>query len=658
MQILKVMNAKSEETNNTADTETTQAYDPNLDYDYGDEVLYNDYIFFSLSTNNRGNQPDTNPLYWVKERIRNEKAIYDIYPQTFSVAENGDLELEYDVANIDTIFLGNIHGEDVEVTAGAIYTKHIGTGASPLAIWNSSSEFDNIDDFFIQLSAPFTGTLKIKITMSTSTNKSALGFVNYGVLEDLGCTLLPATKYNVRSVRINNKLQTGYTAGNATYQEIILSVVIDKHSQDTKEIIKKLTKYRGVPLLIVGDDEGKREEMMFYGIFYNISFQFGETNRYKITLTSLRYDSFVPPTEIEEALRKYREQAKAKEKNDDSENPSDSYNKKMYQAVRYTTNNPPSVDEFDCGTKVIYDENNPCNKWMVKNGKVEEVAGRVDAMYGTPSANDFTKGCGKKIIFDLSTSACRAYYVDSSGDIKLCRGVVNTSTGATPSADDFYGDIQVVFAGGRWYSGGAGGGASPVCDEVILLPGKPSMSDNCDGIGGNVKLVVTREIGGKRYWGCGVKTVVVSHNPYEEKYYDCEGNEVSAPSTSAITRLRYTVDWVDDLDNPPKHLWDKEKGKIVLGLRSSTDNQLHFYNNKKEIKFGGIGVKNGTPTDEDFKKWSMVLDSNEHSHHLWLYTSPSNKFEIPLKSHKHKYYDRDTTDTADYTRLRYTDKAI
>jgi len=315
MLICDVADMQNQEVSNNADTDPQSAWDNSTTYAYGDEVVYGDNIYFSIHKNNTGNQPDISHLYWVVKSKINAKKIYDPYPQTMLTNDNSDIVIEYNVSNVDVIYLGNVHGDSVKVEfAGNTYQKNIVADETPQLIWGIDT-FEQIDELYVQLPTPASGNLKITVIKSSITNKSAIGFVNYGKLDDLGCSIFGSIKLDVKSgARIFSRYGKIDRNLNSGYQEYKIRIRI-KDIKDTRAIITKLARYRGVPILVIGDDEGVAKETIFFGVFSDIQASISEVNHYTLVLRSLSYDSFVPPTEIEDSIEKSTEAQKKEEEN-------------------------------------------------------------------------------------------------------------------------------------------------------------------------------------------------------------------------------------------------------------------------------------------------------------------------------------------------------
>jgi len=303
MLIVDVHEMADEETSNNIQADAQPAWSSSNTYIYGDEVVYSDYIWYSINRENTNNQPTTSPLYWVIKGNINKLKIYDKFPNSLSVNSGADITLKYNVSGVNAVYVGNAHGDSITIQAGATYTKNIPLKShSAIDAWGVKA-YDQISDFYVELPSLYSGNITITITKSSKDNESAIGFLNYGNLVNAGCTLMDSIKYNIRGgTGVDwQKIDLSVFKANS-YQEIRLPIHINEKAVKTVDVIQILSEYRGLPVLIIGDDLGEREETIFFGIYTDIEATIKERNDYEIVLRSLSYKAFVAPTEAEQSL--------------------------------------------------------------------------------------------------------------------------------------------------------------------------------------------------------------------------------------------------------------------------------------------------------------------------------------------------------------------
>ncbi len=468
MLLVDVHNMRDEETSNNIQADLQPVWNSTYTYIYGEEVVYGDYIYYSINRDNTGNQPDTSPLYWVIKENINKLKPYNKYPNSMGVNSGSDIVLEYSVTDVDIIYLGNIHGDKVEVTAGATYTKVIQKKShSAIDAWGVKI-YSQMTDFYVDLGGLYTGNVKITITKSSDTNESALGFINYGNTVDVGCTLLNHIQYNIRSGGGIDWANIDLNAFRAkTYTEIKLPIRIDEKTVFTKDVIDILSEYRGLPVLIIGDDLGVREETIFFGVYTDLEAKIADRNSYDIVLRSLSYKAFVAPTEIEQSLLDSQRAVEEDEKNTPNgrtEFPFD------------TTDSPPAtLASFGVKRKFLADDRNYRDQWVLDGGTVYQFYPMIDGFAGKPTVADF--GTGKyrrQVIFD-TTSPCEYYYI-SGGAVKKCASKVTAKAGV-PVASDFANSDFIFNTASPCDLYYLDGGTVKKCNPtVIAYTGKPPAS--------------------------------------------------------------------------------------------------------------------------------------------------------------------------------------
>ena len=468
MLLVDVHNMRDEETSNNIQADPQPVYDPAYTYIYGEEAVYGDYIYYSINRDNTGNQPDISPLYWVIKENINKLKPYNKYPNALAVNAGSDITLKYNVSGVDIIYLGNIHGDSVTVKAGGTYTKNIPKKShSAIDAWGVKT-YSQMTDFFVDLGSLYSGTIEVTITKSSDTNESALGFINYGNTVNVGCTLLNSIQYNIRSGGGVDWANIDLNAFRArTYTEIKLPIKIDEKTVFTKDVIDTLSEYRGLPVLIIGDDLGIREETVFFGVYTDLEAKISDKNSYDIVLRSLSYKAFVAPTEIEQSLLDSQKAVEEDENNTPNGRTEFPYD---------TTDTPPAtLASFGVKRKFLADDRNYRDQWVLDGGTVYQFFPMIDGFSGKPTVADF--GTGKyrrQVIFD-TTNPCTYYYL-SGGAVKACTAKVSARSGK-PSSSDFAGSDFIFDTSSPCDLYYLDGGTVRKCNPtVIAYTGKPPAS--------------------------------------------------------------------------------------------------------------------------------------------------------------------------------------
>jgi len=297
------------EASTTAEADTTTPWDAVTVYQVGDVVLSGDTIYTSARANNINRDPASNRTVWLPTGTANPKAIYDVYPDTVTTNTAGALVITYNVTDVDIVFIGNAKGTDATISLGGSVTKNLlDATVSPNQAWGIVDDYHGSGDLFYDIGALTSGTLTITITPNAGV--AHLGYVMFGEAVEVGCTLMSeAVKYNVRSgVQSRGTVVGIERAKRDSWIEMTLPIAIHEPLV-MSDVLVSLAKYRGVPMLAIGDDTGLRPEMVFWGLFHEIEASITERNGYVITLTSLDTSTYIPATELELATAEQEEEA-------------------------------------------------------------------------------------------------------------------------------------------------------------------------------------------------------------------------------------------------------------------------------------------------------------------------------------------------------------
>lgn len=267
-------------------------------YSVDDEIRFNGKIYISMSDNNQGKQPDISPLRWDYTRPANEVALFDEYPSTISTNQNDDIILEVTSDDATIIALGNLEGNKLKLELTEVGTDtqieyreiNLFEYDEPQDIYDYFFTFPDLEDkrHYIGTFGPYwKSKLKITITKDTSSNNSSIGFIQLGTKKQLGCTVVDTVKFVEKSgielQRINGKLIPQQTIG---YSQLSIPVFIER-LQDIYPIRKELSKYKGKPIVILGDDTGENLAYTIIGIYTEIEESISRYGEYTIIVNSM-----------------------------------------------------------------------------------------------------------------------------------------------------------------------------------------------------------------------------------------------------------------------------------------------------------------------------------------------------------------------------------
>jgi len=298
MTILKSFDVKSLLTSSTIQVDSVATYSPTGTYAVDVEVQYEGKVYISMADGNIGNQPDISPLKWDYDRPTNDMALFDEYPSTISKNVGKDIVLEFDSDDMTLMALGSLEGDlltielidkatDEELDKREIPLKEYD---EPWDIYDYFFIFGDVENrvHYIGNFTPYFGAkLRITITKDSETNNSAIGFIQFGTSKKLGCTVRDTVRFSDRSgvelQRVNGKLIIRDTIG---YSQMTLPVFIQR-LQDIYPIRKELSKYRGKPIVILGDDTGENLAYVMIGIYTEIEESITTHGEYTITVNSM-----------------------------------------------------------------------------------------------------------------------------------------------------------------------------------------------------------------------------------------------------------------------------------------------------------------------------------------------------------------------------------
>lgn len=296
MTILKSFDVETLLTSSNIQADSVATYISTTSYDIDQEVAFDGRIYISMANSNKGNQPDFFPLKWDNDRPSNPVALFDDYPATISTNIDEDIILEFDSDDTTLIALGSLFGETLRLelidksTSEIVYTKEIPLFYydEPQDIYDYFFVFNELEKrvHFIRVLPMYFGCT-LRITITKESNKSEIGFIQFGQARKMGCTLRDTVRFNNKSgielQRIQGKLIPVETVG---YSQLSIPIFVEK-LEDIYPIRKELNKYRGKPLVILGDDTGENLAYTMIGIYTEIEESISTHMEYTITVNSM-----------------------------------------------------------------------------------------------------------------------------------------------------------------------------------------------------------------------------------------------------------------------------------------------------------------------------------------------------------------------------------
>ena len=298
MTILKSFDTQSLLTFSNIQKDDIPTYDPSETYSVDTEVQYDGKIYISTADGNSGNQPDISPLKWFYDRFTNDTALFDEYPSTISKNINDDIVLEFDSDDMTLLALGSLEGDsivvelidratDISLEKREISLKDYEEPQDIYDFFYIFGEVENRNHYIGSFTPHFGAKLRITIVKDKKTNNSAIGFIQFGTSKKLGCTKRDTISFSERSgvelQRINGKLVVKNTVG---FSQMTLPVFIQRE-EDIYPIRKELAKFRGKPIVILGDDTGENLAYTMIGIYSEIEESIGSYGEYSIVVNSM-----------------------------------------------------------------------------------------------------------------------------------------------------------------------------------------------------------------------------------------------------------------------------------------------------------------------------------------------------------------------------------
>lgn len=163
-------------------------------------VKYGNYYYRSVTDNNLGFPPDTNPTKWLKFGISNKNALLDLRAQSKSISVGDDLIVEFSRGFIEVLTLGYFEAESITI-------EHLDALGAPITELTQNIQYsvnDNVFDYWdyiysdytiavdrtVKVDIPSLGS-KIRVTFARQpqTNQASCGYLIGGQPVNMGDTL-------------------------------------------------------------------------------------------------------------------------------------------------------------------------------------------------------------------------------------------------------------------------------------------------------------------------------------------------------------------------------------------------------------------------------------------------------------------------------------
>lgn len=245
-------------------------------YNVGDEARDDHYIYkyAGVDNTNTATKPSLNPIQWKQNRTSNYYAMLGDKTNEQTIV-NGDLEIEIEIENYDTIGLLNITGSGVaiEMTDNATSTI-VFTDTFDLqnnqdiidAYTHYFSPFDFFNTYYANL--PLFNDATLKITISSLSGQSAIGRLVSGQSYAVGSTLFGANQ-TLQSYSGTTTDQFGSSSLQQTGSVFNASYGLSVPSEKVGNLKRKRKELNGVPVLFIADEEEDStfENLLSYGLW-------------------------------------------------------------------------------------------------------------------------------------------------------------------------------------------------------------------------------------------------------------------------------------------------------------------------------------------------------------------------------------------------------
>lgn len=239
-------------------------YDPAVNYNTGERVIYDHWVYESLQNTHSGNQPDLHPEFWLLVGATN---LYKAFDQRLSDPVVNLDQITYTIGHAgivvtDVILLGLV-GVEARVQVNDAIDGLVYDVTFPLLDEGAVSDWSSY--FFtpaglqrrelLAPAVPFYANAETTVTVTAATGTNAeVGQIVLGRSIDLGITSY-GTSLSIEDYSRKDR----DTFGNPIIQERAFARLIDYdikfESQKARFIDATLAEYRATPVVWIGSDE-------------------------------------------------------------------------------------------------------------------------------------------------------------------------------------------------------------------------------------------------------------------------------------------------------------------------------------------------------------------------------------------------------------------
>lgn len=260
-------------------TETATAWAIGTTYAKDAEVNYANSIYVSLAAANTGNQPDTNPTWWIRKSANNTYSMFDefISSQTTRasplVVEIQPGQMTNSIAFFNLTGVTDIKVEVWDMPAGIkVLDETYNLDDTTVVDWYMYffEPYDLRTDFVLQNIPPYPNAV-IKCTFS-STSSVGVGTVVFGNVYQIG-----QTQYGVTSGIRDYSTKSANAFGITTFTQRAFSKRMEANvyinNADLRFVQKLLQDLRATPTVWIGSDADGYDILSVYGYYRDFNIE-------------------------------------------------------------------------------------------------------------------------------------------------------------------------------------------------------------------------------------------------------------------------------------------------------------------------------------------------------------------------------------------------